>query len=203
MKQHPGKSESGRGSRLGMAGLLAALAVSVASPIASANPITWAGNGHTYDIVTDPGVTWSGAKAAVPAGWTLATLTSAEENRWVYDNVVLPAFGTGTGGNDGVEAWLGGFRDVGSDPKAGWAWVTGEAWNYTNWGGAGSEPNNSGTGEFGLTINRFGDWTWNDEGAWPAGVKGYVIERVSDGGSTVTLLGIALAAFGCLRRKLG
>lgn len=201
MKLHPGTLESGRDIRWGMAGLLAGLALSVASPVATANPITWAGNGHTYDIVTSPGITWSAANAAVPAGWTLATLTSAEENRWVYDNIVLPAFGTGNGGNDGVQAWLGGSRPAGSDPVTGWGWVTGEAWSYTNWGSG--EPNNSGAGEFGLTINRLGNWTWNDEGAWPGGVKGYVIERVSDGGSTVTLLGIAIAAFGCLRRKLG
>ena len=53
---------------------------------AQAEPVRWSGNGHRYEVVVVPeGITWLDAKAAASArGGYLATLTSAEENRFVW-----------------------------------------------------------------------------------------------------------------------
>jgi VPDSG-CTERM motif len=54
-----------------------------------------------------------------------------------------------------------------------------------------------------LAINRYGDFTFNDEGGH---VGGYIVEiqgrQVPDGGSTLMLLGAALGSIGMIRRKL-
>lgn len=161
-------------------------------------PVQWSVNGHWYEAFAADAINWSDASTAATAkGGYLATLTNADENAWVYDNVVVPMFGTGAGETD--QAWLGGFQPAGStEPAGGWEWVTGEAWSYTNWGSG--EPNDVNGVEDHLTINRFGDWTWNDEGSWPAGVKGYVVEYVPDGGYTFLLLGLGLLGSGVARR---
>jgi hypothetical protein len=55
----------------------------------------------------------------------LATVTSPEENQFVIRNFrIATQFGY----------WLGGFQLPGLlDPAAGWQWVTGEPFSYTNW----------------------------------------------------------------------
>lgn len=184
--------------------LMAALAgIALCSP-AYALKIEFAGNGHSYEIFEARGISWADANAAaIASGGYLATLTDAAENQFVFDVVVEPVFGTGNGGNDGVQAWIGGYQsDSGLEPDGGWQWVTGEAWSFTNW--AGGEPNNSGGNEDHLAINRFGDWRWNDEGAWTGGVRGYVVEynRVPDGGMTALLLALGLGSMAAVRRKL-
>lgn len=138
-------------------------------PGVGSGPVTWPVNGHQYEFVSWAGISWANAKAAVPAGWYLATLTSQAENQWVYDNVVVP--------NNHAEVWLGAFAPAGRNPpSAGWQWVTGEPWNYTAW--SPGEPNN--TTETGLTINRYGTSGWNDEyDCCLALIGGYVIERNS------------------------
>lgn len=160
--------------------------------------LQWSDNGHWYEAFLADSISWAQASAAATAkGGYLATLTTAAENQWVYDSIVAPTFGTGL--NETDQAWLGGFKPVGaSDPAVGWQWVTGEDWLYANWGAG--EPNNVAGVENHLTINRFGDWTWNDEGSWPSGVKGYVVEYVPDGGFTILLLGVSLSALGVIRR---
>ncbi len=185
-------------------GLAVAGAVVMSAVSAHALPVVWSVNGHSYEaFVTQAGQGWGDAKAAAEGmGGYLAVLTTAEENSWVYDNVVLPAFGTGNGGDDGVQAWLGAARSG----EGGWAWVTGEAFAWENF--ADGEPNNAGNGELALTINRFGTAEWNDEGAWPQGVKGFIVEfggepaGVPDGGSTLVLAGLAMIGLAGLRRKL-
>lgn len=158
-----------------------------------AAPLQWSGNGHWYEAFWVDSISWEDAKTAAEAkGGYLATLTTAEENQWVYDEIVKPLFGAGTD----YQAWLGGYLTT--DPTVPWKWVTGEAWAYENWGTG--EPNNVGSVENHLTINRFGDWTWNDEGSWPAGVKGYVVEYVPDGGFTLILLGFGLSGLALVRR---
>jgi hypothetical protein len=84
------------------------------------SPIT----GHWYERVDVPS-TWIEAKAAVEAmsfngmqGY-LATITSAQENWWIVDNL---------GGAATLDHWLGGYNDQGT-----WKWVTGETWSYANW----------------------------------------------------------------------
>jgi hypothetical protein len=143
---------------------------------AFAAPVMWPGNGHEYEFASDPGISWADAYAAVPAGWYLATLTTAAENQWVYDNVVYPALGNVV--EPGDEAWLGASAPANrTDPAAGWTWVTGEAWTYAVW--ASGEPNNSDGVETGLAINRYGNSQWNDEGCCLVWIGGYVIETNS------------------------
>jgi hypothetical protein len=95
------------------------------------------GNGHYYETVLAPaGIDWEGANtAATERGGYLATLTSAEENAFVYDLVDDDdAFWRWVGPYNAEGPFLGGYQDSGtSDPAANWHWVTGEIWSYTNW----------------------------------------------------------------------
>jgi hypothetical protein len=95
------------------------------------------GNGHFYDpVLVSAGIDWEGANAAATArGGYLATITSAEENAFVYSLVDDPAFWRDTGPVNGEGPFLGGYRLSynPSNPAADWHWVTGEPWVYTNW----------------------------------------------------------------------
>lgn len=111
------------------------LAVFVCSAvIVSASPIQWqisaGGNGHWYEvIVVTNGIMWTQARdAAVASNGYLATITSFEENQFVYDlasqnDSCWSVYNTWING-----PWMGGYKDNGF-----WCWVTGEAWDYTNW----------------------------------------------------------------------
>jgi len=141
------------------------------------------GNGHLYEDVDDGNINWLQAKqAAESKGGYLATITSAAENLWV----------TNTFGYPNLNAhFLGGFQPPNSaEPLGDWSWVSGEPWNYTNWGPF--EPNNSLVGEeedaleFGHGPNAEGG-QWNDiRNFWTR--SGYVIEynpaNVNPGPST-------------------
>lgn len=95
-------------------------------------PQIFAGNGHRYQFV--PGAfNWNEADAnARSLGGHLATLTSAEENHWVWtqfspympsmDKRALPERGW----------WIGGL----TTEEDGWQWVSGEPFEYANWSSA-------------------------------------------------------------------
>ncbi|MDG2424360.1 MAG: FG-GAP-like repeat-containing protein [Phycisphaerales bacterium] len=90
------------------------------------------GNGHWYDRQTNPsGITWIDAGlAAFNNGGHLVTLTSIEENQFVYDSLVV----TGNGNIGDWGPWIGARADGTS-----WHWaITGEPWNYEAW--AENEP---------------------------------------------------------------
>lgn len=81
---------------------------------------------HQYQIFYDK-LTWEEAKAACEAkGGHLATITSEEEQKKL--NLY-------NGGNHNL--WIGGYKNA----EGQWCWVTGEPWEYENWGDG--EPNNS------------------------------------------------------------
>jgi len=116
------------------------------SNIASAAPVQWIGNGHWYDLqsMSRSLSTWEGARDdATTRTFTdpnngeilighLATITSAGENDFI-DNTI------------GGIGWIGGYQTPNSSgPDQGWNWVTGEAWDYTNWSAL--EPNDQGPG---------------------------------------------------------
>lgn len=117
-------------------------------------------NGHYYELVDADEFTWAEARADAEtrsfAGFQghLATITSAQEHDFIVNNILIEG-----------DVWIGGFQPPGTaEPAAGFQWVTGEPFSYTNW--ADGEPNNAfGDGEEDALIlrNFDGDGVfWND-----------------------------------------
>ena len=109
---------------------------------ASAAPVTWAANQHQYEaVLVSNGLGWIDAEVAAEArgcGWHLATIGSADENKFVFSLVKgkTAFFILGLG------PWLGGYqKDSLHEPRLDWAWVTGEPFSYAAW--APHEPSNS------------------------------------------------------------
>ncbi len=115
-------------------------------------------NGHYYKWVSGT-TTWMNGKAgAETLGGYLATVTSSAEQAWLRQNIV-PA---------GQSACLGGTDET---VEGTWAWITGEAWAYANWGGG--EPNNVGNEDY---LAMTGTGPWNDVVGSSGGMSGYVVE---------------------------
>ena len=149
--------------------------------VARASCVQWGGNGHCYEavLVGEVGITWSDAQAAsIARGGYLTTITSAEENSFVFSLVSGDSRFWTLRLGDGIGPWLGGLQPAGSqEPSGGWEWLTGEAFNYTNW--SPGEPNNHGGGPEDR-LQFFGQGSligsaWND---FPGGiaVTGYIVE---------------------------
>jgi len=126
-----------------------------------ANALQWkvgdGGNGHYYARIPI-GLTWQQARLEAEArGGYLATITSAAENAFITPLVIDGGFNV---------SHIGGFRSNG-----GWAWITGEAWGYTNW--YPGEPNNASGDEIYLST-----WvtpgTWND--VFPSYAANFLVE---------------------------
>jgi hypothetical protein len=121
---------------------LAACAVRITSagiPTVSEWPVANGGNGHYYEVrrVTGSDNSWHAARLAAgasvfgAASGYLATITSQAENDFVV-NLIQRQFPQSLAGS--VKVWLGGYQQVpNGPPNAGWVWVTGEPWLYTNW----------------------------------------------------------------------
>ena len=127
-----------------------AIAVTVSSH-AWAAPIVWDSgpghNNHSYEVFVVPGgIDWITAKILAEAqGGYLATITSAEENAFVFALVDSPAYWRFENPDNpfaNLGPWLGGFQTPGSaEPASGWTWLNGEgAFVYASW--QGGEPNN-------------------------------------------------------------
>jgi hypothetical protein len=175
---------------------LAFMILLISAGLTMAAPVYWSGNGHYYEII-DASASWSQARAAANAksfdtgteilNGHLVTITSADENLFL----------TNTLGGGEIENllhyhWMGGYQPAGSaEPAGGWSWITGEPFNYTNWGGeyltdpdTGNlyfvqwEPNNSfGTEDCMVFDGGFltDGKNWNDlTGTWNA--AGYIVE---------------------------
>jgi hypothetical protein len=111
-------------------------------------PVSDGGNGHFYEAVAVPDrINWTDAQAAVvAAGGYLATITSAEEQAFVYAQA-LANLAVWEPSGDRRGPWLGGLQPPGSpEPGGAWGWVTGEPFAYTYW--TSGEPNNSGGTEY-------------------------------------------------------
>lgn len=143
------------------------------TPFVEAEPVEWhladGGNGHFYDAIPSD-LEWEDAKlAALSLEWAdveghLATITSAEENQFIIDNV---------GGHGAY--WLGGIQLDGSqEPEGGWTWVTGEPWGFTYWHT--TEPNNDGGEKYLMTIWWNETNLWNDENYGPYSIAGFFVE---------------------------
>jgi len=185
------------------ASLLAVVDNASASPIVASTSY----GGDTFDLYAG-NLSWTDAEAAAVAdGGTLAVLTTAAQTIAVYDGLIGNGFFTANSGQS-YEAWLGAIPADGSsfttNPNN-WAWVTGASWTAFDEGNfAAGEPNGDSEG---LAINRYGTYTWNDEGGY---VGGYIVEltgpsqpspTVPDSGSTQMMLLGACAMIGCFARK--
>jgi hypothetical protein len=188
---------------------LALLAIAVLSAPAYAAPTTWSVNGHQYEVIRAPGLSWNAARAAAQAlgpGWDLATITSAGEQNFIASLLGPPPSEETT-----VQYWVGGFQPTGSaEPGGNWQWINGEGmfWNngsvgaFSAWGP--NEPDNLGGQNYLALDNRFG-WGWDDNGAlFQNVVYGFVAERSRVSvpePATLALVGLGLAGISALRRR--
>ncbi len=168
---------------------LGAPAISAASAVenwtpATATPRLWPvdedGNGHAYQgVPVGEVISWTFAdRAAKLAGGYLATITSQQENDFVFGLIGAdPACWRTLTAELYMGPWLGGYQPAGApEPAGGWLWVTGEPFEYTAW--LSVEP--SGPNEDRLHyMGRTGspDAAWNDQPdshAW--GPMAYLVE---------------------------
>jgi Lectin C-type domain len=102
---------------------LAALFIGSASVLADTGKLVNPNNNHIYQRFDTTQRTWDSARTAcIALGAHLATITSLQENNWIWGNI---------GGSD-TTMWLGGTNEV---QKGIWTWITGEPWAYINWEG--------------------------------------------------------------------
>lgn len=153
--------------------------------ISNAALVQWSassgGNGHFYEVVSVPeAITWTGAKvAAEQRGGYLATVTSQAESDFVFTLInVTKHFASYQNYLYCWGPWLGGYQNLGAaTPDADWHWITGEAWDYTNWDcytspySTTQHPDDLGKTEQGREnylsygCGYAGDWSkWNDIG---------------------------------------
>lgn len=148
-------------------------------------PVQWSvadgGNGHYYEPIAVGGViSWDQAnQAATQAGGYLATITSEEENDFVFALIDSPEYWYSSYNLRGP--WIGGIQEPGAvEPGGGWTWITGEPFVYTNWDA--TQPNN-----FTHNENRlhFGNQPtrvpyWNDVTEDFPEIKAYVVEYIPE-----------------------
>ena len=116
-------------------------------------------NGHSYQRI-DTNMTWQNAKShceglVVHEGLVahLATLSTAQESQFVFDNLLA-------GEPTWNWVWLGGTDET---VEGAWEWVTGEPWLYEPW--EPGEPNNACAGEDYLAMRPDGAAKCNDTNA--------------------------------------
>lgn len=169
------------------------------------------GDTHFYEVVLVNSMNISWVQAAILAqseGGYLASLTSAEENAFVFSLVDDDKYFWGFPDDYTPDShyrikigpFLGGVRvSESEDSLAGWQWLSGEPWDYSNWAqnlndgvtdrdprdntqpnGAGRQ-NVMGFGELNVPVPTWGDY-WDTvaqygERGMPSGYnKGFVIE---------------------------
>lgn len=179
-------------------------------------------NNHGYEVfLVTGGINWTTAETnAVALGGHLASITSAEENSFVYSLVSSnTSFWALESTGRGIGPWLGAFQPSGSsEPSGGFQWVDGDPFVYTNW--AGGEPSNGvgSPGNAGLNIeNRIHFFginggagpQWNDYPTSPISPQtmpvAYIVETTAPVPEPETyammLAGLGLLGVMALRRK--
>jgi hypothetical protein len=157
------------------ASLVSSLAFTAAT--AYGDWVTWSptqgGNGHSYlPVSVAAPISWNEAFTnARNQGGYLVTITSAEENAFVYSLINHPQYWNGEMGPP-----LGGYQPPGSpEPGGGWTWASGESWTYTHW--EGNQPDNGAGGGVEDTMHFWSGSGWNDHMGTMPGFVGYVVER--------------------------
>ena len=195
---------------VGSVALMVCAGVLLNSTHVNAEPVQWSGNGHWYEAVSVPGgISWTDANsAAIGMGGYLASITSADENTFVYSLVDDDTYWKQEVYDHYNGPWLGGIQTTGSpEPADNWQWVDAEPFVYTNWNSG--LPNNGAFGENGEDSIHFMGWgserepMWNDAPHEDTQIVGYVVESVPEP-STLFLLStgaIGLLAYVWRRRK--
>jgi hypothetical protein len=171
----------------------------------------------TFYLYSAPGASWDSDEiAANLSGGYLAILPNQTTIEAVYNGLINNNFFQGgNGGSQQVEAYIGAVPADGSSSttsRTDWSWVTTpQLYNGTPvtsvvpWTvGANfnaGEPNGDSEG---LAINRYGTYTFNDEGSYTGGYIEEVgpIAGVPDAGLTSAMLGAGVFGMGFIRRRL-
>jgi len=136
------KMRLGRSRRIDVTWMPVLIVVLMIAAASSASSGDWVGHGgHWYKTVEAPGgISWPDAQtAAHAAGGYLVSITSADENTFVYnlaqtDSVLWSAASW-------IGPWIGAYQDKTapdySEPAGGWRWDSGDPWDwatgYANW----------------------------------------------------------------------
>ncbi|MHC4664106.1 MAG: aryl-sulfate sulfotransferase [Planctomycetota bacterium] len=144
---------------------------------------------HYYRALSSgTGLTWDNAnEMAVFQGGYLATLTSQEENDFVFGRIDDNVFWLERPGGELAGPWLGAIQPSGSaEPVGNWQWVTNEPFGFSCWSpGMPDEFNSAGENRI-----HFGEITgaraatWNDIPNGSA-LQGYVVEFSDNPAQTV------------------
>ena len=162
-------------------------------------------NGHYYGPVYGS-YSWPNARD-LAAGMTylnfqghLATITSPGEQNFVTRSVYRAYFQESLGEATSDWVWLGGYQPSGSqEPADGWSWVTGESFDFSNWGVG--QPSDSGGNPNGVHQDFLMMWYhgfWNDAsgpGFGGADLSGFIVEYEpvpEPGGLVLATLGLLL-----------
>lgn len=163
---------------------------------------------------------YQAAYLAQDAGGYLASITSEEENSFVFalvnDEKYFSFFDEdGPHYGIGIGPFLGGYQPEGSiEPDGGWSWLSGEEWVYTNWAQNlddgvidkdprdNTQPNNSadgqpimGFGELNVPVPTWGDYT-DSVGTYgtrgPTKRYGFIIEYETDPDANCSSIGVGI-----------
>jgi Lectin C-type domain/Dockerin type I domain len=142
----------------------------IASHQAAAARVQWrisdGGNGHWYELRPKVGDWFACRAEAIALGGDLACITSAQEQAFIAPLLPLDQWPSWN------RIFIGGYQDAGAPPNAGWHWVDGTPWSYTNW--YGNQPNG---GEGFLTVKRdSGGSYWDDYPSNSSDIPSYLAE---------------------------
>jgi hypothetical protein len=141
-------------------------------------PVFNPANGHWYQVIHPyVPITWYEARAAAESlsfgGYRghLATITSLDENQFIWNQVIGPAR------QGRFDFTLGGYQDLNApdyrEPGGGWRWVTGEPFVLTLW--APGEPNNGAGIQHVLQFWQAQGDRWDDDQSGPRAAP-YIVE---------------------------